>query len=306
MVLQLLYIALLLVFISGYLLNMGIFSIVFQDRLLMSSRLAQLNKVEQTGLGLRDELQQPLWKRIGKPLLVKVGRLFTYRMNSDQRDKLNKRLQAAGNPWGLDPGGFHLLQVIVTAIAVGLVILLRRNGSGNILLLLFTAIICGILLPEMLLSRRINERRQKIVRSLPDVLDLLTVSVEAGLGFDLALVRVTERFPGALAQELSSALQEMRLGRSRREALQDMSDRVGAEDLSNFISSLVQADKLGVGLGNILRLQSDEVRRKRRQRAEEQAMKAPVKMLLPLVFFIFPALFVVLLGPALIQIFRQL
>ncbi|MGI6406236.1 MAG: type II secretion system F family protein [Syntrophaceticus sp.] len=301
-----LYIALLLVFISGYLLNMGIFSIVFQDRLLMSSRLAQLNKVEQTGLGLRDELQQPLWKRIGKPLLVKVGRLFTYRMNSDQRDKLNKRLQAAGNPWGLDPGGFRLLQVIVTAIAVGLVILLRRNGSGNILLLLFTAIICGILLPEMLLSRRINERRQKIVRSLPDVLDLLTVSVEAGLGFDLALVRVTERFPGALAQELSSALQEMRLGRSRREALQDMSDRVGAEDLSNFISSLVQADKLGVGLGNILRLQSDEVRRKRRQRAEEQAMKAPVKMLLPLVFFIFPALFVVLLGPALIQIFRQL
>jgi tight adherence protein C len=280
MVLQLLYIALLLVFISGYLLNMGIFSIVFQDRLLMSSRLAQLNKVEQTGLGLRDELQQPLWKRIGKPLLVKVGRLFTYRMNSDQRDKLNKRLQAAGNPWGLDPGGFRLLQVIVTAIAVGLVILLRRNGSGNILLLLFTAIICGILLPEMLLSRRINERRQKIVRSLPDVLDLLTVSVEAGLGFDLALVRVTERFPGALAQELSSALQEMRLGRSRREALQDMSD--------------------------ILRLQSDEVRRKRRQRAEEQAMKAPVKMLLPLVFFIFPALFVVLLGPALIQIFRQL
>jgi tight adherence protein C len=257
-------------------------------------------------LGLRDELQQPLWKRIGKPLLVKVGRLFTYRMNSDQRDKLNKRLQAAGNPWGLDPGGFRLLQVIVTAIAVGLVILLRRNGSGNILLLLFTAIICGILLPEMLLSRRINERRQKIVRSLPDVLDLLTVSVEAGLGFDLALVRVTERFPGALAQELSSALQEMRLGRSRREALQDMSDRVGAEDLSNFISSLVQADKLGVGLGNILRLQSDEVRRKRRQRAEEQAMKAPVKMLLPLVFFIFPALFVVLLGPALIQIFRQL
>jgi tight adherence protein C len=227
-------------------------------------------------------------------------------MNSDQRDKLNKRLQAAGNPWGLDPGGFRLLQVIVTAIAVGLVILLRRNGSGNILLLLFTAIICGILLPEMLLSRRINERRQKIVRSLPDVLDLLTVSVEAGLGFDLALVRVTERFPGALAQELSSALQEMRLGRSRREALQDMSDRVGAEDLSNFISSLVQADKLGVGLGNILRLQSDEVRRKRRQRAEEQAMKAPVKMLLPLVFFIFPALFVVLLGPALIQIFRQL
>jgi len=134
----------------------------------------------------------------------------------------------------------------------------------------------------------------------------LTVSVEAGLGFELALVKVTERCPGVLSQELGRVIQEMKLGRSRREALQDMAERIGAEDLSAFVTSLIQADQLGVGIGNILRVQSGEMRRKRRQRAEEQAMKAPVKMLIPLVLFIFPALFVVLLGPALIQIMKNL
>lgn len=275
----------------------------------MAGRLAQLNKNKQTNPRLRDDLQLPLWQRIGKPLLSKVTRLFTHRMSSEKRVQLDKRLQAAGNPMGLDAGGFRLLQVIFTAVTVGAV-LFRGYALGSslkdLLLFLIVALACGMLLPEYLLSMRIKERRREVVRALPDVLDLLTVSVEAGLGFDLALVRVTERFPGVLAQELGRALQEMKLGRSRREALQDMADRVGAEDLSNFVRSLVQADQLGVGMGNILRLQSDEIRRKRRQRAEEQAMKAPVKMLFPLLFFIFPALFVVLLGPAMMQIFRHL
>ena len=287
----------------------GIYRLIFQDRILMAGRLAQLNKNKQTNPRLRDDLQLPLWQRIGKPLLSKVTLLFTHRMSSEKRVQLDKRLQAAGNPMGLDAGGFRLLQVIFTAVTVGAV-LFRGYALGSslkdLLLFLIVALACGMLLPEYLLSMRIKERRREVVRALPDVLDLLTVSVEAGLGFDLALVRVTERFPGVLAQELGRALQEMKLGRSRREALQDMADRVGAEDLSNFVRSLVQADQLGVGMGNILRLQSDEIRRKRRQRAEEQAMKAPVKMLFPLLFFIFPALFVVLLGPAMMQIFRHL
>jgi tight adherence protein C len=304
-----LYFALALVFASSCLLMVGIYRLIFQDRILMAGRLAQLNKNKQTNPRLRDDLQLPLWQRIGKPLLSKVTRLFTHRMSSEKRVQLDKRLQAAGNPMGLDAGGFRLLQVIFTAVTVGAV-LFRGYALGSslkdLLLFLIVALACGMLLPEYLLSMRIKERRREVVHALPDVLDLLTVSVEAGLGFDLALVRVTERFPGVLAQELGRALQEMKLGRSRREALQDMADRVGAEDLSNFVRSLVQADQLGVGMGNILRLQSDEIRRKRRQRAEEQAMKAPVKMLFPLLFFIFPALFVVLLGPAMMQIFRHL
>lgn len=304
-----LYLALALVFASSCLLLVGIYRLIFLDRFLVAGRLAQLNKNEQASPRLREDLQLPLWQRIGKPLLAKVTGIFTHRMSSEKRVQLYKRLQAAGNPMGLDPGGFRLFQVILTTVAAGAVLFWGYAQAGSykdLALLLFTALAFGMLLPEIVLSMRIKERRREVVRALPDVLDLLTVSVEAGLGFDLALVRVTERFPGVLAQELERALQEMKLGRSRREALQDMADRVGAEDLSSFVSSLVQADQLGVGIGNILRLQADEIRRKRRQRAEEQAMKAPVKMLLPLVFFIFPALFVVLLGPALIQIFRHL
>jgi len=304
-----LYFILALVFASICLLLVGVYRLILQDRFLIAGRLAQLNKKEQDSTRLRDDLQLSLWQRIGRPLIFKVTRLFTHRMSSEKRVQLDKRLQAAGNPAGLDPGGFRLLQVILTAAFIGAVLywgLLQGCLFNDLLLLVIIALACGLLLPEVFLSMRIKERRRDIVRALPDVLDLLTVSVEAGLGFDLALVRVTERFPGTLAQELGRVLQEMKLGRSRRDALQDMAGRVGAEDLSNFVSSLVQADQLGVGMGNILRLQSDEMRRKRRQRAEEQAMKAPVKMLLPLVLFIFPALFVVLLGPALIQIFRHL
>ena len=258
---------------------------------------------------LRDELKLPLWQRIGKPLLGKLTNIFTRRMSSEKRILLYKRLQAAGKPGGLDPGGFRLLQ--------GISILLLTGGAAalglsrgllikDLALLLIAGFIFGMLLPEFYLSSLIKKRREEVSCSLPDMLDLLTVSVEAGLGFDLALVKVTERFPGVLSQELGRVLQEMKLGRSRREALQDMAERVGAEDLSAFVTSLVQADQLGVGIGNILRVQSGEMRRKRRQRAEEQAMKAPVKMLIPLVLFIFPALFVVLLGPALIQIMKNL
>ena len=138
----------------------------------------------------------------------------------------------------------------------------------DLALLLIAGFIFGMLLPEFYLSSLIKKRREEVSCSLPDMLDLLTVSVEAGLGFDLALVKVTERFPGVLSQELGRVLQEMKLGRSRREALQDMAERIGAEDLSAFVTSLVQADQLGVGIGNILRVQSGEMRRKRRQRAE--------------------------------------
>ena len=304
-----LYLVTAFVFGSCLLLLTGIYQLIFRDRILIAGRLAQLQKNEQTTVMLRDELKLPLWQRIGKPLLSRLTNIFTRRMSSEKRILLYKRLQAAGKPGGLDPGGFRLLQ--------GISILLLTGGAAalglsrgllikDLALLLIAGFIFGMLLPEFYLSSLIKKRREEVSCSLPDMLDLLTVSVEAGLGFDLALVKVTERFPGVLSQELGRVLQEMKLGRSRREALQDMAERVGAEDLSAFVTSLVQADQLGVGIGNILRVQSGEMRRKRRQRAEEQAMKAPVKMLIPLVLFIFPALFVVLLGPALIQIMKNL
>ena len=304
-----LYTAPALIFISVCFLLVGVYRFVFQDRLLVVERLAQLQKGEQAGSRLREDLQLPLWQRIGRPLLEKLARPFSRRMSGQKLLYLQKRLQAAGNPAGLEPGSFRLLQVILTVMLTVFAVtcgLSRGVLLKDLLLLIITGFACGMLLPDFFLTMRIKERRRVVVRALPDVLYLLTVSVEAGLGFDLALVKVTERFPGVLAQELGRVLQEMKLGRSRRDALQDMADRVGAEDLTSFVTSLVQADQLGVGIGNILRAQSVEIRRRRRQRAEEQAMKAPVKMLFPLIFFIFPALFVVLLGPAFIQIFKNM
>ena len=156
------------------------------------------------------------------------------------------------------------------------------------------------------MQSKARNRGKEIQRDLPDILDLLTVSVEAGLGFDAALVKVVERKKGPLADEFGIVLREIRVGKPRKEALRELSERVKVDDITSLVSAVIQADQLGVGISNILRIQAEQVRTKRRQQAEESAMKAPIKMLFPLVFFIFPTLFVVLLGPAIIQIAETL
>ncbi|MDW7675951.1 MAG: type II secretion system F family protein, partial [Bacillota bacterium] len=147
-------------------------------------------------------------------------------------------------------------------------------------------------------------RKQFIQNELPDVLDLLTISVDAGLGFDAALVKVVEKTDGVLKGEFSKLLQEIKKGKARKNAMKDMAERCQVNDLSTFVGALVQADQLGVSISNILRIQAEQMRLKRRQLAQEKAMKAPIKMLFPLIFFIFPTIFIVLLGPALIQLFE--
>jgi len=168
------------------------------------------------------------------------------------------------------------------------------------------ALAIGLAVPLFLLNRKITARRKSIQSDLPDVLDLLTVSIEAGLGFDGALARLSEKTKGALVEEFARALQEMQIGVPRRDAIRAMGQRCNVDDLSLFTAAVVQADQLGVSIGNVLRVQSASMREKRRQRAQEKAMKAPVKMLLPLVVFIFPAVFVVLLGPAVIRLMTSL
>lgn len=160
----------------------------------------------------------------------------------------------------------------------------------------------GLLFPNLILNKQIVERQKKILNSLPDVLDLLTVSVEAGLGFDGALAKVIDKMPGPVADEFENVLQEMKVGKQKRDALKDMAERVAIHDLTTFVGSIIQADQLGVSIGNVLRLQSEQIREKRRQRAKEKAMKAPVKMLIPMVLFIFPTIFSVLIGPVIIKV----
>jgi tight adherence protein C len=154
-------------------------------------------------------------------------------------------------------------------------------------------------------ARRIKKRQKSILLALPSALDLLTISVEAGLSFDAALARVVDKYDNEFSRELTIMLNEVRLGRPRLEALDDVARRCKVEELSNFIQAIIQSETLGVGVANVLRIQSEEIRRKRRQRAEELGQKAPLKMLFPMVGCIFPTLFIVLLGPAVIEVAHQ-
>lgn len=206
-----------------------------------------------------------------------------------------KKLVAAGMPYGLDAEGLVVLKyAFMCALALAGLFLANVTAAAALG-------IVGYLVPDIMLNAWKNERQNKILKDLPDILDMLSVSVEAGLGFDAALQRVVEKIKGPLSEEFRQALNEIKLGKPRREALKDLAVRVEVDDVSTFISSLIQADQLGVSIANVLRVQADQVREKRRQRAEEKAQKAPIKILIPLVFFIFPAIFVILLGPALIQ-----
>lgn len=192
--------------------------------------------------------------------------------------------------------GFFLT---ITAFIIGT--LMNQNLIPKIQ---FTIIgfILGYIVPDLWLKSKIKQRTQEILRTLPDVLDLIMVSVEAGLGFDAALIKVVEKQKGILSEELNVVLQEIQMGKPRRDALRDVAKRINIEDFNNVIASLIQADQLGISISNVLRNQSNQIRLKRKQRAQEQAQKAPIKIMIPLVFLIFPSIFIIILGPVIIQV----
>ena len=263
-------------------------------------RLAVLTRVPSER---EKKLARPLGERLFGPVLQSINNLVVSVTPKHIVDAVKNKLDATGNPWNMTPGDYILMRVVTLAIlpiaAFGLALGL---GPSTALLLAFVVAALGWLVPEMMMQSKRKEREKQIRKSLPDVLDLLTVSVEAGLGFDAALAKVVERKKGPLADEFALLLQEIRMGKSRRDALREVSERVKIDDITSFIASVIQADQLGVSIANILRIQSAQVRTKRRQQAEEAGMKAPIKMLFPLIFFIFSTLFVVLLGPAIIQV----
>jgi tight adherence protein C len=252
------------------------------------------------------ELRQPLYYRLVKPLLSRLGAAGKHYLPASRAQVLEKRLLIAGNPGGLTAAEFLVLKYLISLLAGAGWVLFGRLISIPLLQFLFLLagiMVLGFLLPDFYIKQRIQVRQEAVRRALPDVLDLLTVSIEAGLGLDGAILKVVEKMKGVLPQEFRRVLQEVKVGKPRREALKDMAFRLDVDDLSTFIGAVLMAEQMGVQLANVMRLQAQEIRSKRRQQAEEQAMKAPVKMLIPLVFFIFPAIFVVLLGPAVLKIF---
>jgi tight adherence protein C len=219
-------------------------------------------------------------------------------------EKIQHQLVLAGNPGNLDAPAFVVVKFLTTIAGLLAGFFLVDYGSSGMqrAILFVLPIVLGFFGPNAWLTRKIDERRQTMLRALPDILDLLVISVEAGLGFDSALSRVVSTVPGPLSEEFFRMLQETRVGVSRRDAMRHLMERTDVEELRSFILAMIQAEAFGVTIARVLRVQADEMRVKRRQRAQEKAFAAPVKLVFPLVFCIFPALFIVLLGPAAIQI----
>ncbi|MBZ4686831.1 MAG: tight adherence protein [Clostridia bacterium] len=295
-----------LVFATTLILLVCLWQIVTSNRRKITERLNLLSRDEKQEDN--DELSKPLKERVLEPFLDKLSQYLSRLMPKTQRQTLRNKLALAGNPLNLKAHEFMALQyaaAIFFSIISGVIIWLRGMET-KIVLILILAGFAGFKLPVVFLKIKSQKRQKQIARELPNIIDLLTVSMEAGLGFDAALAKVTVKAKGILSDEFRKVLHEIKMGKSRREALKDLVKRTEAEELSNFISAVLQADGLGVSMTQILRIQSEQMRRKRRQRAEEEAMKAPIKMLFPMVFFIFPCIFIVLLGPAIIKIFTQL
>jgi tight adherence protein C len=268
-------------------------------------RLKALDRVTQERSDIDEELSRPFTERVLSALSGSLASNLMRFTPTAIRRMVDEKLAMGGGFGGLSTDGFLLLWGIL-AVAFPIIALflfgLAKSPPNIIVGMAMLAFTIGAALPLILINQRIKDRKKNIQKDLPDVLDILTVSVEAGLGFDGALAKLAEKMKGALVEEFTRVLQEIRVGVTRREALHALGTRCDVADLSLFTSSLVQADQLGVSIGNVLRVQSAAMRERRRQRAEEKAMKAPIKMMLPLVMFIFPTIFIILLGPAMIQI----
>jgi tight adherence protein C len=239
---------------------------------------------------LRDRMLVPASGRIARIML---------RLNPrESLDTVQQRLLSAGMH-DVSPSGFLAAKAILAGVGLVLGLLLMAVSSAQTgLLLTFAFVAGGWIAPGWIVGSRARRRQEQIGRELPDALDLLAVSVEAGLGFDGAIAKLTEHMDGSLVDELSLALGEMRVGESRTEALKKFAARVDTPEVSSFVRAIIQADQLGISLGKILRVQATDSRLKRQAAAEEKAMKAPIKMLFPTVIFVFPAMFIVILGPA--------
>lgn len=284
------------------------FQVVFRKKNQLSVRLkkvvataGQIKKQEE------DILSKPFSERVIRPLITWLSAMISRFTPSAGRHKLQQSLQLAGNPGNFKAHEYQTIQLLFVIISMLTVWLLTWLGGKNlpeqVMLLALTAIV-AMLLGKAYLNTRIRKRKKALIVQLPDALDLLTVSVEAGLGFDAALLHLVEKHKGALADEFRITLKELQVGKPRREALRDLGKRTDTEDILTFVGTMIQADQLGVPITNILRTQAEQVRSKRRQRVQERAMKAPIKMLIPLVFFIFPSIYIVLLGPAAIKIVK--
>ncbi len=277
----------------------------------VQARLTQLGTMQAKNLE-ELELQAPLYERTLRPLAARLSGSVARVASTSFSQSTEKRLALAGNPGDLRVSDWLGIKAIGTIVGVVVFVLLfvvpgviGLPVPVNFLMLIVGGMF-GYTMPEFWLGGRVRKRQKAILLMIPDALDLLTISVRAGLGFDGALGKVVEKLKGPLTDEFRRALAEIRVGKARRDALRDIVPRTEVPPLTNFIGAVIQAEQLGVSISKVLQVQSEQLRIERRQRAEEQAAKAPIKMLFPLVGCIFPSLFIVILGPAIILIMINL
>ncbi len=242
-------------------------------------------------------------QRVIQPLIRGISRRANGILPSTMEERLERGLTQAGMK--VKPGQFLVMVGIAAGVLPTLATLYVAASGGDIKMIfgtfgVMTAL--GIYAPRIIVLGRIKRRQKEIWRSLPDAFDLITASVEAGLGIDAAFTRVIEKVTGPFAEELTRTMREIQMGRARRDAFIDMADRTGVDELRQLINAVVQAEAMGISIGGVIRVQTGVIRTKRRQKAEEQAFKAPIKMVFPLVFFIFPAIMIVIGGPAVLQL----
>jgi tight adherence protein C len=253
------------------------------------------------------ELQAPFGDRIVRPVIQRLGRLLEQTMPEKARQRIHLDLYLAGRPAGLSTSDFIAIRYVVTGLSCCLGIGVGVLTGSTVLIAVGATVgaVFGLYLPTIWLRRKVTGRRREIQSVLPDVLDVLVVCVEAGLTFEAAVEKVGQKYDHALAAEFVRVLQEIRLGKPRLEALDDMAQRCGVEELNSFVQAVIQSEQLGSGIVKVLRIQSDEIRQKRLLTAQERGAQASLKMLIPMVGCIFPTLWVILLGPAVILLMHS-
>ncbi|TEU01096.1 MAG: type II secretion system F family protein [Anaerolineales bacterium] len=267
----------------------------------ISSRLAEYS-IRDEAMTLEEiELSQRFYERVMLPIFNKIGVIASRFTPQATLETARLKLIKAGNPMQMDPAFFIALRfVLAVVMGGGLFLVFSISGrnwlQGLGISSLFMAI--GYFMPDLWLSSKISARQKGVFRGLPDALDLLTICVEAGLGFDAAMRKVNQKWENELALEFGRVIQEIALGKLRREALRDMADRLDVGEFTSFVAAVIQSEQLGVSMAKVLRIQSDQMRVRRRQMAEEEAHRAPIKMIFPIALLIFPSIMLILLGPA--------
>jgi tight adherence protein C len=281
-----------------------------ENERLLQDRLAEFSQSgEQVDLE-KLEMAQPFTERVIYPIARKLGEITIKFTPQNWLNSISRKLELAGNPGKLDPSLFLAIQFIAAVTLGGLMLLFltvitKTVPIGQVFLFTIVITFVGFFLPQFQLSTIITRRQKNVRRAMPDALDLLTICVEAGLGFDAAMSKVAEKWESQLSLAFTRVIQEIQLGKLRREALRTMAEDIGITEMTSFVAAVIQSEQLGVSMAKVLRIQADQMRIRRRQLAEEEAHKAPIKMLIPMALLIFPSLLIVLFTPAILTVLNS-